>query len=396
MKQTLDDFNFFDKKVLLRLDLNVPIKDGKIESTNRIDESLITLKELIKNNARTVVVSHLGRPDGKVDEKYSLKPVYEYLKNVLPTKVYFSRNVANAEMEADVKNLKNGEVLILENIRFYKEEEENDEQFSKNLAKPFDIFILDAFGTAHRKHASTYGVGQYLDSGMGRLVEKELKYLNDVFIKPKKPVLTILGGAKVKDKIKVVDNLLDKVDILIIGGAMSYSFIKALKGDVGKSIVDSEQLEYCYNCIKKAINNKVKLLLPIDNVCSDSFEGEIKVCKTSKFDQNLMGLDIGPKTIKLYKKYIRKARTIIINGPMGAFEYDRFSAGTYEVLNAISKNKKAVKVAGGGDTTLAIENLNLKDKFTHVSTGGGASLKLLEGNKLVAIENLKERKTNDE
>lgn len=396
MKKTIDDFNFFDKKVLLRLDLNVPLKNGKIESTNRIDEAMPTLKELIKNNARIVVVSHLGRPDGEVKEEFSLKPVYEYLKDALPTKVYFSKNVASSEMEKEVNSLKNGEVLILENIRFFKQEEENDEEFSKNLAKPFDYFVFDAFGTAHRKHASTYGVSKYLESAMGRLVEKELKYLNIVSSNPKHPIVAILGGAKVKDKLKVINNFLDKVDVLILGGAMSYTFVKAISGEVGKSLVDDEQIEYCYNCIKKAVNNKVKLLLPIDNVCAENFDGEIKICKTSKFDKNLMGLDIGPKTIRQYKKMIKHAKTIIINGPMGAFEYDRFSIGTNEIVRAIANNKRAVKVAGGGDTTLAIEKLNLKDKFTHVSTGGGASLKLLEGSVLPCVENLSEKGVTNE
>lgn len=396
MKKTIDDFNFFDKKVLLRLDLNVPIKDGVIESTNRIDEALPTLKELIKNNARIVVVSHLGRPDGEVKEEFSLKPVYEYLKKVLPTKVYFSNNIANEDMVKEVNELKNGEVLLLENIRFHKQEEANDDEFAKKLSEPFDYFVFDAFGTAHRKHASTYGVSNYLPSAMGRLVEKELKYLSIVSTNVKHPVLAILGGAKVKDKLKVINNLLDKVDVLILGGAMSYTFVKAISGDVGKSLVDDEQIEYCYNCIKKAVNNKVKLLLPIDNVCAENFDGEIKICKTNKFDKNLMGLDIGPKTIRLYRKMIKHAKTIIINGPMGAFEYERFSVGTNEIIKAIAKNKRAVKVAGGGDTTLAIEKLNLKDKFTHVSTGGGASLKLLEGSSLPAIENLSDKENTNE
>lgn len=391
MKKTIDDFNFFDKKVLLRLDLNVPLKDGKIESTNRIDEAMPTLKELIKNNARIVVVSHLGRPNGEIKEEFSLLPVFEYLKKVLPTKVYFSKNVANGEMENEVNSLKNGEVLLLENIRFFKKEEENDEEFSKKLAKPFDYFVFDAFGTAHRKHASTYGVSKFLESAMGRLVEKELKYLDVVSTNKKHPIVAILGGAKVKDKLKVINNLLDKVDALILGGAMSYTFVKAINGDVGKSLVDDEQIEYCYNCIKKAVNNKVKLLLPIDNVCAESFEGNIKICKTNKFDKNLMGLDIGPKTIRQYKKIIKRAKTIIINGPMGAFEYEKFSTGTNEIVKAIANNKRATKVAGGGDTTLAIEKLNLKEKFTHVSTGGGASLKLLEGSALPCVENLSEK-----
>ena len=395
MKKNINDFNFFDKKVLLRLDLNVPISNGKIESTKRIDEALPTIKALVDKNARITIVSHLGKPNGSVVEELSLKPVYEYIKERLNTKTYFSTNVANDKMNIEVNNLKNGEVLLLENIRFFKEEEENDEEFSKKLASPFDIFILDAFGTSHRKHASTYGVSKYLESGVGLLVQKELGYLEDIFETSKHPILAILGGAKVKDKLKVIDNLLDKVDVLIVGGGMSYTFIKALKGEVGKSIVDNEQIEYCYQMIKKAINNKVKLLLPVDNICSETLDCEtIKYFTLAKMNKNYMALDIGYKTIKLFKKHIKKAKTIIINGPMGVFENEKFSLGTIEILKAIVNNKKAVKVAGGGDTVFAIEKYNLEFGFNHLSTGGGASLKLLEGNGLVAINNISNKGEN--
>ncbi len=397
MKKNINDFDFFDKKVLLRLDLNVPIKDKVIESAKRIDEAIPTIKALIDKNARITIVSHLGKPDGKVVSELSLEPVYNYLKQKLPTKVYFSKNVANNEMNEEVNKLKNGEVLVLENIRFYPEEELNDDEFSKKLASPFDIFILDAFGTSHRKHASTYGVAKYLDSGIGLLVEKELSYLQNIFEEGKHPILAILGGAKVKDKLKVIDNLLDKVDVMIIGGGMSYTFIKALKGEVGKSLVDDEQLDYCYNMVKKAIDNNVKLLLPIDNVCSADLNGEkVKQLPNIKMDKNLMALDIGSKTIKLYKKAIKKARTIIINGPMGVFENEKFSNGTKEILKAIAKNKRAVKVAGGGDTIFAIEKFKFENGFNHLSTGGGASLKLLEGNGLVAINNIKNKGEENE
>lgn len=396
MKKDINDFNFFDKKVLLRLDLNVPLNDkGEIESTKRIDEALPTIKALIDKNARITIVSHLGKPNGKVVEKLSLKPVYEYLKNKLNTKTYFSTNVANIEMEKEVNTLKNGEVLLLENIRFFKEEESCDEEFSKNLAAPFDIFILDAFGTSHRKHASTYGVTKYLKSGIGLLIQKELGYLEDIFETSKHPIVAVLGGAKVKDKLKVIDNLLDKVDTLIIGGGMSYTFIKALKGEIGKSLVDDEQIEYCYKMIKKAINNKVQLLLPVDSVCSESLDSNIvKYFTLAKMDKNYMALDIGYKTIKLFKKHLKKAKTIIINGPMGVFENDKFSLGTLEVLKAIASNKKAIKVAGGGDTVFAIEKFKLEYGFNHLSTGGGASLKLLEGNGLVAINEISNKGEN--
>ncbi|MBR4998753.1 MAG: phosphoglycerate kinase, partial [Clostridia bacterium] len=391
MKKNINDFDFLNKKVLLRLDFNVPIKNGEIESTKRIDESLPTIKALIDKGARIAIVSHLGKPNGEAKKEFTLKPVFEYLKTKLD-KVCFSKNIANEKMYKEVEKLKSGEVLLLENIRFFPEEEANDEGFSKNLSKPFDIFILDAFGTSHRKHASTYGVGKYLDNGIGLLVEKELAYLENIFETSKSPILAILGGAKVKDKLKVIDNLLDKVDVLLIGGGMSYTFIKALNGEVGKSIVDNEQIEYCYNMIKKAVQNNVKLLFPVDNVCAESLEGDfIKNYPLSKMNKDLMALDIGEKTIKLFKKQIKKAKTIVINGPMGVFENSKFSNGTKEILTAIAKNKKALKVAGGGDTVHAIEKFNLENKFNHLSTGGGASLKLLEGNGLVAINNLKNK-----
>ena len=394
MKKNLNDFNFSGKKVLLRLDLNVPLKNGKIESTKRIDEAMPTIKALIDKNAIVTIVSHLGKPKGEVKEELSLKPVFEYLNQKL-NNVYFSKNVANKEMESEVNNLKPCDVLLLENIRFFSGEEENNEEFAKNLAKPFDIFILDAFGTSHRKHASTYGVAKYLDSGVGFLVQKELGYLEDIFETSKHPIVAILGGAKVKDKLKVINNLLDKVDVLLIGGGMSFTFIKALKGEVGKSLVDIEQIDYCFDMIKKAINNKVKLLLPVDSVCSESLDSEIvKYFTLAKMNKNYMGLDIGYKTIKLYKKQIKKAKTIIINGPMGVFENEKYSTGTKEILKAISQNKKAIKVAGGGDTVYAIEKYNLEYGFNHLSTGGGASLKLLEGNGLVAINNISNKGEN--
>lgn len=393
MKKNINDFNFFDKKVLLRLDLNVPLSEnGEIESTKRIDEAIPTIKALIDKNARIVIVSHLGKPDGKVNEKLSLKPVFEYLKQKLPTKVYFSTNVANEEMNKEVNALKNSEVLMLENIRFFKEEEECDDEFSKRLALPFDIFILDAFGTSHRKHASTFGVAKYLDSGIGMLVEKELAFLENIFEEGKHPIVAILGGAKVKDKLKVINNLLEKVDVMLIGGGMSYTFLKALNAEIGKSIVDDEQIEYCYKMIKKAVDKKVKLLLPVDNVCAkDLFDNNAKNLTITKMNKDLCAFDIGTKTIKEYKKQIKKAKTIIINGPMGVFENANFENGTKEVLKAIAKNKKATKIAGGGDTIFAIEKFNLSGGFTHLSTGGGASLKLLEGNGLVAINNIKDK-----
>ena len=390
MKKTLKDYDFFNKRVFVRVDFNVPMKDGIITDELRIIEALPTIKYLLNNNAKVILCSHLGRPDGKVNEKYSLNPVLECLQKHLPlTKINFSKNIVGKEVEELSKNLDKGEILLLENIRFLPGEEQNDEKLSENLSKLADIFVLDAFGTAHRKHSSTYGIAKHLPSCMGLLMQKEIEVFNETLNNPKRPFVAVLGGAKIEDKLLVTENLLTKVDTLLIGGGMCFTFLKALKGDVGKSIVDESKVDFCFNVIKKAIENNVRIILPVDFVCADGLEDtNAKIYKLEDIPQDKMGLDIGPKTVKLFSKYIKKAKTLIWNGPLGAYEYPMFANGTKCIATAISKNKKCKSIVGGGDIVSAIESAGLKQYFYHISTGGGASLKLIEGKTLAGYDAL--------
>ncbi len=394
MKKTLDDFNFYGKRVLVRVDFNVPMKDGVISDDLRIVEALSTIKYLLNNNAKVILCSHLGRPDGKFDEKLSLMPVCERLKTYLPlTRVNFANTFDFEILHEKVEHLDKGELLLLDNIRFLEGEENNDTELSLKLASLADIFVFDAFGTAHRKHCSTYGVSAYLPSCMGRLVQKEIEVFDKVLNTPKRPLVAILGGGKIGDKLLVTENLLSKVDVMLIGGGMCFTFLKALKGDIGKSIVDESKIDYCYNVIKSAIKQNVTLVLPVDFICSKSLEKreEIITLEQSELGGDYMGLDIGPKTIELFSKYIKKAKTLVWNGPMGAYEYNEFSNGTKQIAESVARNKHCKSVAGGGDVVAAIEKYNLADSFYHISTGGGASLKLLEGSTLVCVDALEDR-----
>ncbi len=393
MKKTIYDYDFENKRVLLRVDFNVPLKDGKITSDVRMTAELPTIEYLLARRAKLVVCSHLGRPDGKRDEKYSLKPVFEHLKELLPrTKIYFCDEVVGETATKMSNELKGGEILLLENLRFEAGEEQCDDKMVEGLAELADIFVFDAFGTSHRKHASTYGVAKKLPSAMGLLVQKEVETFEEILREPKKPFVAILGGAKINDKIQVIENLLQKVDVILIGGGMCFTFLKAIKGNVGNSIVDDEQIDFCYNVIKEAINRKVKIILPVDFVCAKSIDDEssAEIYKLDKIPDDCMGLDIGPKTIKLFKKYIKRAKTIVWNGPMGVYEKEMFANGTKSVAELITKNKRVLSVVGGGDVVSAVEKFGLKDGFSHISTGGGASLKLLEGKNLPAIDVLSE------
>ena len=388
MRKTLKDFDLYGKRVLVRADFNVPLKDGEITSDVRIVEELPTIKYLLEKNAKVIVCSHLGRPEGKPNKKYSLKPVFDRLKQLLPeTTMYFCPEVVGDKAKSMADKLNNNELLLLENVRFEEGEEANDSKLAEAFAELADIFVFDAFGTSHRKHASTYGVAKLLPSTVGFLVEKELDAFDNVLKNASHPFVAILGGAKIGDKIDVVKNLLNKVDTILIGGGMCFTFIKAIKGEVGSSLVDDEKLEFCYDIIKEAINKKVKIILPVDFVCANNIDDEAgaDVYKLGKIPDDKMGLDIGPKTVKLFKKFIKKARTIVWNGPMGVYEKDVFKNGTESVAKLIGKNKRCIAVAGGGDVVSAIESFGLKDAFTHISTGGGASLKLLEGKELAAI-----------
>lgn len=388
MKKTMNDFDLYQKKVLVRVDFNVPMKDGKITDDIRIVEAMQTVKYLLGNSCKVILVSHLGRPDGKFEAKYSLKPVFERLKELLPKDcAKFCESLDFEQIKQQTSTLKSGEVLLLENIRFYAEEEQNDDEFSKKLASLAEVFVMDAFGTAHRKHCSTYGVAKYLPSCMGKLVEKEVRIFDETLNNPARPLVAILGGAKISDKLLLTENLLNKVDVLLIGGGMCFTFLKALKANVGKSIVDDQKLDFCFNVIKTAIKNKVKIVLPKDFVCALSLDDKNSVIKKdSELSGDLMGLDIGPKTVKLFGKYIKKARTLVWNGPMGAYEYEEYANGTKQIAMKISENKKCKAIVGGGDVVSSIKQYGLEEKFYHISTGGGASLKLLEGKNLVALD----------
>lgn len=394
MKKTIEDINVKGKRVLLRVDFNVPMDKGQITSDVRIIEALPTIKYLLKNDAKLVICSHLGRPDGTPNKKYSLKPVFEKLKEYLPEySISFCNEVIGEKAEKMANNLKEREAILLENVRFEAGEEQNAEYMIDGLSKLADIYVLDAFGTSHRKHASTYGVASKLPSAMGFLVKKEVETFSEILQNPQRPFVAILGGAKIKDKIDVVKNLLNKVDVILIGGGMCFTFIKAIKGEVGASLVDDEKIDFCYEIIKEAINNKVKIILPVDFVCASDIEDEAgaEIYKLGRIPDNKMGLDIGPKTIKLFKKFIKHAKTIVWNGPMGVYEKPMFKNGTRSVAELVAKNKRCKSVIGGGDVVSAVEEFNLTENFSHVSTGGGASLKLLEGKELPAISVLSDK-----
>jgi len=393
MKLQVTDLDVNNKKVLLRLDLNVPMRDSVITSDARIESSLKTINYLLENNAKVIICSHLGRPKGEVVKSLSLKPVAKHLEQLLNKPVKFSNDTVGENATKQVNKLKAGEVLVLENVRFNKQEKTNDEEFSKKLASLANVYVNDAFATSHRKEASMYGVSKLLPNAIGFLVSKELRNINGALQNAKSPFVAILGGAKIKGKLQVIENLLDKVDVLIIGGGMSHTFTKALGGKIGKSIVDNEQLDYCYKVVKQAVNKGVKLLLPVDQVCNKDINAtdKPKVYASSEIPEDYMGLDVGPKTVKLFSKQIKKAKTIVWNGPLGVFENELYAKGTKGVAIATAKSK-AFSVVGGGDTVSAIEKFNLENKIDHLSTGGGASLMLFEGKQLPAISIIQDKK----
>lgn len=385
-----------NKRVLVRVDYNVPMKDGIIQSDLRMVESLPTIKYLLNNGAKVILCSHFGRPEGKFNEKYSLKPVYEHLKELLPTvKTYFCADILAEETLNTVNQMLAGELCLLENVRFYEGEEKNSEEFVDSLARLADMFVFDAFGSAHRKHASTVGIAYKLPSAVGFLVNKELTAFDKVLNNPKKPIVAILGGAKINDKIGIIENLLNKVDTILIGGGMCFTFLKALKARVGNSIVDDSKIEVAYDIIKKAIDKKVEIILPKDFVCAQSINDDnLSLYNVGEIPDDLMGLDIGPKTIKLFAKKIKKAKTIIWNGPLGAYENENFENGTNMIAYSVAKNKKCYSVVGGGDVVSALQQSGYAEFISHISTGGGAGLKLLEGKSLFAITAIQNSKIN--
>lgn len=388
MKRTIRDIDVTNKRVLLRVDYNVPINnDLKIVDDERIVATLPTINYLLEHNAKVIICSHLGRPNGQVDSKLSLRPVLSRLSKLLDKPVSFAEDVLSDNTKEMIDKMHEGDILMLENIRFYPEEEKNNAEFAARLAELADVYVFEAFATAHRKHASTYGVSKLLPNAIGFLVEQELEMFDKVMTNPSHPFVAILGGAKVSDKLPVVENLLDVADTILIGGGMSYTFVKAIGGAVGNSIVDNTKLELAKEILDKAKEKGVKVILPIDNIGAKEFceDADSKRFMSGFFDEAYQGMDIGPKTIKMFKHAIKKAKTIVWNGPLGVYEYDRFRKGTNKIAKYVAKSK-AVSLIGGGDSIAAIQNLGYAKKITHLSTGGGASLILLQGKKLPCVE----------
>ncbi|MDD6881314.1 MAG: phosphoglycerate kinase [Firmicutes bacterium] len=394
MKKTVKDINVKGKKVIVRCDFNVPLKDGAITDDTRITAALPTIKYLIEQDAAVILMSHLGRPEGEANMKYTLKPVADRLSELLGMDVLFAQSdmVVDEDVKAKAASLEGGKVMLLENVRFRKEETKNGAEFAKELASLAEIFVNDAFGTAHRAHSSTAGVADYLPAVSGFLIEKEIKFLGNAVENPKRPFVAIMGGAKVGDKISVIENLLNKVDTLIIGGGMAYTFYKAMGLEIGTSILDAESIDLAAELLKKAEAKGVKMLIPVDVVCAKEFKNETEMLTCSREDMpsDMMGMDIGPETVALYKEEIAKAETVVWNGPMGVFEMENFAKGTFEIAKALSESK-AITVIGGGDSAAAVEQFGLADKMTHISTGGGASLEFLEGKELPGVAVLEDK-----
>lgn len=386
-KKSVKDIDVSGKRVLVRCDFNVPLdkETGKITSDKRIVESLKTINYLIDNSAKLILCSHIG----KTGKNISLLPVAKRLSELLGKEVRLITDLDSKETKNIISNLKEKDVVLLENTRMTEKEEENDLEFAKKLASFGEIFVNDAFGTAHRAHASTEGVTHFLPSVCGFLIEKEIEALDKDINSPKRPLVAIIGGAKVSSKIGVLLNLLDKVDTLLIGGAMAYTFIKAQGGRIGNSLCEDEKLDIASEILKKALDKGVRMLLPVDNVIATevSNDAKIKVCQIDDIPEGYIGVDIGPKTIELYKGEIELANTIVWNGPMGIFEYKAFEDGTRKIAEAMA-NSSAITIIGGGDSTAAVEKFGLEKKMSHVSTGGGASLEFIEGKKLPGIEAL--------
>ncbi len=387
-KKTVRDINVTGKKVLVRCDFNVPLdkETGKITDNRRIRAAIPTIQYLIDNNAKVILCSHLGRPNGEFNLKYSLKPVAEELSKLLGKEVKLAKDVIREDAERLTSEIKEQEVVLLENVRFHKEEEENNPEFAEKLASFAEIYVNDAFGTAHRAHASTAGVADYLPAVSGFLIEKELEFLGNALDNPQRPFIAILGGAKVSDKIGVIENLLDKVDTLIIGGGMAYTFYKAQGHSIGTSICEEDKIDLANNILNKANEKNVEILLPVDNHVSAEYsnEAEDKYVESLEIPEGFMGLDIGPKTIELFKNAIKNAKTVVWNGPLGVTEFSKFEEGTKAIAKALAETE-AVTVIGGGDSAAAVEKFGLAGKMTHISTGGGASLEFLEGKVLPGI-----------
>jgi phosphoglycerate kinase len=393
-KLTIQDLDLRGKRVFIRVDFNVPLKDGMVTDDTRIRETLPTLKLAIQKGGRLVLASHLGRPKGGPDPKYSLKPVAKTLEELLGKPVAFAADCVGPDAEAKSKALKDGDVLVLENVRFHPQEEKNDEAFSKQLAALCDgVFVCDAFGSAHRAHASVVGITKFVkQAAAGLLMEKEIAYIGKAISNPTRPFVAILGGAKVSDKIEVVENLMKIADAMLIGGGMAYTFLKAQWHIVGKSLVEEDKIDLAKKILADARQRNFKFLLPVDNVVAPEFKADApaKVVDTSAIPADQMGLDIGPKTIEAYKTEILRGKTIVWNGPMGVFEMPAFAKGTLEVAKAVAQatNAGAISIIGGGDSVAAVHQSGVAKQISHISTGGGASLEYLGGRKLPGVEAL--------
>lgn len=388
-KKTVRNIDLKGKKVFVRCDFNVPLDEqGNITDNRRIVGALPTIQYLLEQNCKIILSSHLGRPKGEFKKEFSLEPVAKELSRLLGKEVKLAEDVIGESAKALTANMQEGEIVLLENVRFDAREEKNDESLSKEFASMAEVFVNDAFGTAHRAHCSTTGIADYLPAVSGFLIEKELNFLGSSLENPKRPFVAILGGKKVSDKIGVIDRLLEKVDTLMIGGGMAYTFFKSMGYGVGDSICEEDKLDLARELMQKAKNKNVKLILPIDNVIADEFspDANTKIIDSDEIPDGWEGLDIGPKTAELFAKELKEAKTVIWNGPVGLSEYEKFANGTKKVAETLAELEDCTTIIGGGDSAAAIEKLGLSDKMTHISTGGGASLEFLEGKKLPGIE----------
>ena len=391
-KKTVEDFDVAGKRVLVRCDFNVPLSEGKITSDKRIVASLPTIQYLIKNNAKVILCSHLGRPKGEFKPEFSLAPVAVRLSELLGQEVKMAKDVVGESAQSLAADLKDGEVMLIENVRFHKEETKNDPEFSKKLASLAELYVNDAFGSAHRAHSSTTGVADYLPAACGYLIQKEIEFMGTALANPKRPLVAILGGAKVSDKIGVITNLLEKCDTIIIGGGMAYTFMKALGFEIGTSLLEADRIEDAKAMMETAKAKGVKFLIPVDNKVGREYkpDTEAMIINSDNIPDNYMGLDIGPKTQELFADAIKGSGTVIWNGPMGVSEWENFAAGTIAVATAVAESG-AISIIGGGDSAAAIQKLGFADKMSHISTGGGASLEYLEGKELPGIAALNEK-----